>query len=256
MHRFVFCLGLLLAWPLAAQTTDPTKPASVEFGAGAWVDVDATGKAHVVEMDKLRRFKDEDKPGSLADAIKERLRERIEAWEFTPPTKNGVAVSGKTHVRMSVEAYVAGPGSIGLRIGSANTGMVWKKRLTLLPLFDELGMSDDWWLKVHLKVGPEGRVVEARAMDSNMFHGDNPRSRDSLRLAKALREAFRDAEFETEWVDGQRIAGEGILPISVCMYGKACKVPDEEPGKQGEEEDFAAVNPAVKLITAVAGTVL
>ena len=77
MRRIVLCLGMLLAWPLAGQAAKPAEPTSIEFGAGAWVDVDATGKAHVVEMAKLG-FKDEDKPGSLANAIKTRMQERIE----------------------------------------------------------------------------------------------------------------------------------------------------------------------------------
>src|SRR5690242_7275116 len=104
MHRFILCLGMLLMWPLAGQAAKPAEAASIEFGAGAWVDVEPTGKAHVVEMDRLSQFKDEDKPGSIADIIKARLRDRIESWEFTPPTKNGVPVSGKTSVSVTLTA--------------------------------------------------------------------------------------------------------------------------------------------------------
>ena len=81
MRRFALCLGLLLAWPLAGQAAKPAEPTSIEFGAGAWVDVDATGKAHVVEMDRLEGLGNGtgSGSGSLADVINARLRERIES---------------------------------------------------------------------------------------------------------------------------------------------------------------------------------
>lgn len=249
MGRFVLCLGILLAWPLAGQAAKPSEPASVEFSAGAWVDVDATGKAHVVEMDKLSRFKDDDKPGSLADIVKSRLRERIESWEFQPPSRNGASVTGKTHVYMNVQAYGTDSDGIGLRIKSAYTGMALRKRASVMPLIDELGITGRWWLKVHLTVGPDGRVVEARVEDSSLFHREGAMKQPSLRLARKVRETLRDFEFDPELVDGQPIAGEGILPI-------LCNTDSIEPDEHEEEADFAAVDPAIQLRTAVAGTVL
>lgn len=256
MRRFALCLGILLAWPLAGQAAKPAEPTSVEFGAGAWVDVDATGKAHVVKMDKLGRFKDEDKPGSLADIIKSRLRERIETWEFTPPTKNGVTVSGRTHVYMNVQAYGAESGGIGLRIESANTGMALRNRPSLMPLTDELGISSRWWIKVYLRADPDGHVVEARVQDSSLLHGKGAVKQVSPRLARAVREAFDGYEFDTESVDGQPIAGEGILPIVACSTASECSKMDAEIDGERRDANFAAADPAIRLRTAVAGTVL
>ncbi len=258
MRRIVLCLGILLAWPLAAQAAKPAEPASIEFGAGAWVDVDATGKAHVVEMDKLSRFKDDGESGSIADIIKARLRERIEAWEFQPPTKNGVAVSGKTHVDVRLQAYVAESGGMGLRVESASTGMAVRKRSSYLPLTDELGLSNTWWINVHLKVGPEGRVVEARIQDSSLFHGKGAITQVPPRVAKGIREMFEGYEFDTESVDGVPIAGEAIQPIMACTSISACNdnMAGMQSDEQGEKSDLAVVDPAVRLRTAVAGTVL
>ena len=256
MRRFVLCLGMLLAWPLAVQAAKPAEPASIEFGAGAWVDVDATGKAHVVEMDKLTRFKDDGEPGSIADIIKSRLRERIETWEFTPPTKNGAAVAGKTHVGMRLQAYVAESGGMGLRIESADTGMALRKRSSWLPLTDELGNSNSWWVKVYLKVNPDGHVIEARAEDSSLFRGKGAVKQDSPRLTKAIWEAFSGYEFDTEWVDGQPIAGEAIQPIMACGSISTCNMASSELNEQDDESALAAVDPAIRLRTAVAGTVL
>lgn len=249
MRRIVLCLGIMLAWPLMAQAAKLVQPTSVEFSAGAWVEVDATGKAHVVEMDRLRQFQDDGKPGSLADVIKARLRERIESWEFAAPTENGVAVSSKTHVFMDVQAYGNDSGGIGLRIESASTGMAIRKRSSIMPLLDELGMSNSWWMEVLLKASPEGRLVEARVVDSSLFHGKDPVSQDSLRLAKALQKTFKGYEFNNESVNGQRIAGEGVLRI-------LCNTATIESDEKEKEPDFAAANSAVRLRTAVAGTVL
>ena len=256
MRRFILCLGILLAWPLAGQAAKPAEPASIEFGAGAWVDVDATGKAHVVEMDKLTRFKDDGEPGSLADIIKSRLRERIETWEFTPPTKGGAAVAGKTHLSMWVQAFDSGSGSIGLRVESANTGMALRKRSSYLPLSDELGSSNYWWMNVYLKVGPEGRVVETRVLDSSLFHGKGATTQVPPRVDKAIREMFEGYEFDTESVDGMPIAGEAIQPIVACQSDSACEAAARQSHGQEQGPDFAAIDPAVTLKTAVAGTVL
>ena len=70
---------------LAGQAAKPAEPTSIEFGAGAWVDVDATGKAHVVEMDKLSRFKDDGKPGSIADIIRRGCGNGSNHGNFRPP---------------------------------------------------------------------------------------------------------------------------------------------------------------------------
>ena len=260
MRRFVFCLGILLAWPLATQAAKPAEPTSVEFGAGAWVDVDATGKAHVVEMDKLTRFKDDDEPGSIADVIKARLRERIESWEFTPPTKNGVTVAGKTHVGVAMVAEDDGAGGLQLRVKSAGTGMQVLQYPSLRPLVSELGGASGWWFMVHLDIGPNGQVVDTHMVDSRMFNGREfvaQSSRFARNVDQTVTKLVKQMTFSTEFVDGQPIAGEGDIPIKVCTNSPGrCDVVDPEPAAKTDAREFVVVNPAVQLRTAVAGTVL
>ena len=260
MRRFVLCLGLLLAWPLAGQAAKPAEPTSIDFDAGAWVDVDATGKAHVVEMDKLTGFKDDDKPGSIADIIKSRLRERIESWEFQPPTKNGVAVSGKTYVGVSLVAEDDGAAGLRLRLRSASTGMQMLQRPSLRPLLSQLGGASGWKFMLHLDIGPDGHVADARMVDSRMFNGREfvaQSSRFARNLDQTVTKLVKQMTFSTESVDGQAIAGEGALPIKVCAYfGSRCDTADMEPAAKSEATEFAVINPAVQLRTAVAGTVL
>ncbi|MFT3898321.1 MAG: hypothetical protein QM719_11625 [Thermomonas sp.] len=257
MRRFVLCLGLLLLWPLAGQAA---QPASVDFGAGAWVDVDATGKAHVVEMDKLTGFNDDGKPGSIAEIIKARLRERIETWEFTPPTKNGVTVAGKTHVGVALVAEDDGAGGLQLRVKSARTGMEVLQFPSLRPLLSELGGASGWWFMVHLDIGPNGQVVDARMVDSRMFNGREfvaQSSRFARNVDQTITKLVKQMTFSTEFVDGQPIAGEGDMPIKVCADSPGrCDVVDPEPAAKSDGREFAAVNPAVQLRTTVAGTAL
>ena len=259
MRRFVLCLGLLLAWPLATQAAKPAEPTSIEFGAGAWVDVDATGKAHVVEMDRLSQFKDEDKPESIADVIKARLRERIESWEFTPPTKNGVPVSGKTHVSVALTAEDDGAGGLQLKVKSAGTGMQMLQRPHLFPVLNKMGGYNGWWFNIHLNTDLSGRVVDVQMIDSKGFNGRefvNQPPRFTSEINKAALNFVKGITFTPEVVDGEPIAGEGEFPIKICASDSACDKASTDSGEQREGSDFAATDPAVKLRTAVAGTAL
>jgi hypothetical protein len=255
MRRIAWSMALLVAIPYAAHAAKPAKPVSVQFRAGAWVDVDPSGKGHVVEMDKLDGFKDEGTPGSLADIIKKRLRDRIESWEFDPPTKAGVAVSGKTHVAMSMVAEDDGADAIALRIESAKTGSQTLQRPSLMPLVREAGNADGWWLLVHMTIDPQGRVADASVVESKVFDGRKFKPRASNALARATVKTMMQFEFVPELVDGQPIASEGDMPISICM-SKACMNADADLMQARNSQDFVSANPVMQLRTAVAGMVL
>lgn len=258
MRMMGWGLGMLLAMPFATNAVEPATPSEVEFGAGAWVDVDATGKAHVVEMDRLDRFKDEGSPGSLVEIIEDRLRERIESWQFQPPTKNGVAVSGRTHVNALLVAEDDRSGNIRLRVKRANTGMAMKQRPSFMPLAFEMGGASGWRLVVHLEIDPQGHVAEARIVNSSVFNGREfiPR-RSYLDLTKVTLRTVRQIEFEMERVDGQPIAGGGDLPIQLCIGGSAaCDDSTVDGQSVADGPEFATVNPAMQLRSTVAGTVL
>jgi hypothetical protein len=253
MRRFILCLGMLLAWPLAGQAADPAEPTSIEFGAGAWVDVDATGKAHVVEMDAPPHFKDEGQPGSLGETINARLRERIETWEFMPPTKDGVALPGKTHVSVNAAASDDGSGGLRILIKSASTGFFVTNH-SLSALFANPANLSEGWFDVHFEFGPDGKVSKATLLDSKAFGGRWFGGKPDKNLRRAVIAAVMGFTAEMEWVDGQPIGGSGNLPIRLCM-SEACmsaQLPDASAGQEGLVKSISAMD----LRTAVAGTVL
>lgn len=253
MRRFALWLGMLLAWPLAGQAAKSAEPTSVEFGAGAWVDVDATGKAHVVEMDQLSQFKDEDKPGSLADIIKSRLRERIETWEFTPPTQGGTTVPGKTHIYVSLEALSSDGGGIAIRVESATTGakLVNRQMGGLIETMMDYGYAGRVTVDVAWK--NDGTVEAANSAASPIGDKANPQSIPP-KVLKAVLKVARTWRFDPEIVAGNPIPGHGTVPIAFCWYGK-CPA-DERSEAKAPEPQFTALSPAVNLRTAVAGTAL
>lgn len=253
MRRFALWLGMLLAWPLAGQAAKPAAPTSVEFGAGAWVDVDATGKARVVEMDALPQFKGEGQPGSLVETIKARLRDRIETWEFTPPTKNGIAVPGKTHVFVNAVASNDSHGGMLILVKSASTGF-YVTNHSLSALFANPANLSEGWFNVHFEFGPDGKVSDATLLDSKAFGGRRFGGKPDKNLRRAVIAAVMGFTAEMEWVDGQPIGGSGNLPVKICM-SKACmsaQLPDASGGQEGLVTSISAM----QLRTAVADTVL
>ena len=88
MHGFIKVAALLLSLAPAARAASP---APLEFFGSAWVDVDAAGTAHVVEMGKVERLGDGPAAAAVAERINARLRERIESWQFVPATRDALA---------------------------------------------------------------------------------------------------------------------------------------------------------------------
>ena len=253
MRRIAWCPGILLLASWAVQSATPAEPLSVEFGAGAWVDVDATGKAHVVEVEPLLRFDDDGTPGTLADTIKTRLRERIETWEFTPPMKDGVPVSGKTHLFVSATAADDGSGGMRILVKSASTGF-YVKNHSLSPLFTHPTNLSEGWLNLHIEFGPDGKVTDASVVDAKGFGGRRFGGKIDRNTQRAVLATVKGFTAEMEWVDGRPIGGSGNLPIKICM-SKAC-MSAQLPGTDGDSEGLVAAVSAMQLRTAVAGTVL
>lgn len=252
MRRIIFVL--LLAISSAAHAAKPAQPVSVRFHASAWVDVDPSGKAHVVEMDKLDGLKDEGKSGSLADIIKTRLRERIETWEFEPPTKNKIAVPGKTFVFVSLEASDTGNDSIAIRILSAVTGgkLVDKQ---MRELVDAMLRSGGWGrVTVDVTWQSDGSVKSVDVVDAPYQGKASLSNADTRKLAKATAKVAKNWRFDPEIVDGTPIAGEGRVPISFCLDGRCPKA--DEPDAADSEPQFTTLDPAVGLRSAVANSTL
>ena len=254
MRRIVLCLGILLAWPLTGQAAKPTEPTSIDFDAGAWVDVDATGKAHVVEMDTLREFKDDGKPGSIADIIKARLRERIDSWEFQPPMRDGVAVPGKTHINAYLEASSSDDGGMSIRILNVSTGakLVNRQMGGLTVAMMDYGYVGRVTVDVAWK--GDGSIDAVTPADSTSSGAKSDAKSVPPKFLKTVLKAVQAWRFDPEIVDGTPISGKGRVPIVFCMDGTC---PDSDnSGTKAPEPQFTALDPAVGLRTAVAGTAL
>lgn len=251
MRRIAWLLALLVAIPCAAYAA---KPVSAQFRAGAWVDVDPSGKGHVVEMDKLEGLKDEGAPGSLTDVIKTRLRERIESWEFSPPTKNGVVVAGRTFLYVSLEASDAGNDSIAIRIlGAATGGKLADKKMH--ELVEAMMRSGSWGrVTVDVEWQDDGSVRSVNIVDSPVKTERRFGDPDTRKLAKAALNVAKTWRFDPEIVDGKPIPGKGSVPIVFCLDGRCPKA--DKPGPIGSEPQFTALDPAIGLRSAVASTVL
>ena len=245
---------MLLAVSSATNSAKPAAPTSVEFGAGAWVDVDATGKAHVVEMDRLSRFTDDGKPGAIADIIKARLRERIESWEFTPPTRDGVAVSGKTHLGVSLEASSEGGRGLTIRVLDAGTGA----KLANRPMGELIRAKMDYGYSGQVVVDmawkSDGSIDAVTPVNSMSPDAQSKPKPVSPKFLKAVLRAMKDWRFDPEIVAGTPIPGKGTIPIAFCWGGKSCE--SDASTAKPSRADLVASNPAVGLRTEVAGLVL
>ena len=122
MRRIEFACWLAMSW--AAHAAKPAEPVQVDFGAGAWVDVDATGKAHVVEMDRFDPVsRTTANPDPLRTIIKARLRERIETWQFQPADQERRRLlRAGPHITCKLSELDDGVGCIRLAHRSAATG--------------------------------------------------------------------------------------------------------------------------------------
>ena len=243
--------GLLLASPLVAAAAD-TPVASVDFRASAWVDVDASGKAHVAEMGHLTKIGDVPQLAPVADAIQERLRDRIESWQFIPATRDGVSVASRTNVYVVLEALDDGTGGLAIRLRSAGTGpkLEYDNRGGIAVAGDNA--AEEGAVVVDVSYGEDGKVVSAVVHDSKTFEAGHFVKRASLDLRKGLVRAAKSWLFKPEQVAGTPVAGSGRVPIVFC-FTAACSRAWHESGSADAEPHYASI---AKLRSDVAGSAL
>lgn len=124
-----------------------------------------------------------------------------------------------------------------------------------MPIVHEAGGADGWWLLVHMAIDQQGRVSDAQVVESKVFDGRKFTPRASERLAMATVKTMMQFEFVPEMVDGQAIASEGDMPISICM-STACTNADRGAAQDRSHREFVVAKPAVLLRTAVADMTL
>jgi TonB family protein len=250
-------LSLLAFLPLACAA-GKGRITELDFVGSAWVDVDAKGGAHVEQVDSVTKL---DKLPALAPAvvrIKEVLKQRIESWDFIPATRNGVAVPSRTYLSVAMEGMDDGKGGLGIRILSARGGP--HGQLTPPPypptayrngiqggVLIDVGFDDRGVVTSVEPVKSTDPVIRREFKNSEMF------VEPAIAAAKAW-------TFQTEQVDGLPVPGRIRVPMLFCLAfpGGSCSLPERAAKKADVPRDgeYLALDPAVKLRSAVAGTAL
>ena len=248
-----WCACLLLGLPLAAGAVAPI--AALDFTAGAWVDVDATGKAHVIEMGRVSRLEDVPQLGPVVDNIKARLRERIETWQFVPAALDGAPVASRTHVSVSLEGIDDGKGGLGVRIRSAATGAELADVNMIGLQIAGSRLQEEGAVTIDVRYDEGGKILTTAVADSKFFDGHRFTGVAGKAFRRDMLAAAKAWKFVPEQIDGHPQAGSGRVPIHFCL-SEACAVARDDSQDTVGDAQFAAADPAVKLRSAVAGTAL
>jgi len=254
MQGFIKAVALVFVMPLLAVAAPP--PAPVQFTGSAWVDVDVAGKAHVVEMEKLTKLGDVPKLAPIADGINGRLKEAIESWQFVPAMRDGAAVTTRTHVRIILEASGDGAGGMAVRIRSASTGPGVRSIDRMALQVAATRAQVEGLVRLRLAYDGNGNVLHAEVVGSNEYwRGKFAGPADKGLRKEALDTAVRAWHLSPEVVDGVPIAGTGIVTIVFCLSTGCATTPLPGDGSP-DPQQFAAIDPAAKLSSNVAGTSL
>jgi len=230
-------------------------PSSLDCGVTATVDVGADGHAHVVEMGKVSKLADVPALVPVADQIAQRLRERIESWQFVPATENGIAVPSRTHLGVSMLASDDGHGGLAVRIESASTGgRVRKPDMTSI-FHAFLRSPDQVYIVADVHYAGDGSVVDVQLTDARAFSGATFSGRIDRELRKGIVQGLKRWTYAPEVDNGRPLDGHGTLPIRICASA-ACEATAIDDPYSSRDGLFASTDPAVKLRSAVAGTAL
>jgi hypothetical protein len=251
MQGFTKFAALLLAMPMLAIAARPPAPAPVDFSGSAWVDVDADGKAHVVEVGRLSVLSDVPALAPIVERIQGRLRNAIESWQFVPAMRDGIAVASRTNVSVDMRGTDDGAGGFAVRLRSARTGP-GVRSMDMGPLVSVVERAQaEGSVKVDLAYDEAGNISSAEQADSKEFAG-----RADKVLRRGALAAVKTWHMEPEVVDGHPRAGSGSIVLVFCLETPSCgAIPSSGDDRQHPQE-FAATDPAVKLRSAVAGTAL
>ena len=252
-HRAWVGLALALPFGVAAARATP----SLDFGVSATVDVDADGHARVVDMGKATKLSDVPSLVPVANLIAQRLRERIESWQFIPAMRNGIAARSRTHLSVSMAASDDGHGGMAVTIVSASTGgalQQWDRRALVAAL---RRAREETFLVADLHYASDGHVIDVAFGDGRRSSAGKFENRAQRDFRKGIEQVLERWTFEPEIVDGLPIDGHGTMPMRVCL-SSTCSIAktNRDDSSPGDDLQFASTDPAVKLRSAVAGTAL
>ena len=253
MRGSTLLAGIFSANPLLALARPPAAP--VALSGSAWVDVDASGKAHVVEMGKLSPLSDVPGLAPVVQRIDDRLRAAIESWQFVPATRDGVATASPTHVAVSMEATDDGAGGMAVRLLSVGTG-AGLRDMDMAPLVRAVTLSQtEGLVKLQLTYAADGSISSAELLESHEFRkGRFIGVANSVLRRKAVA-AAASWRLAPETVDGIPRAGVGSITLVFCLTPQCVQAPRAD-GEGQASPQFASTDPAVRLRTPIAGTAL
>ena len=249
--RVMIGLALLLLFMPPSAVAATSTP--LEFGATALVDVDATGKAHVVEMQKVSTLEDVPSLAPIVERIKGRLKDAIESWQFVPAMQDGIAVRSQTHVVVQLEGTDDGAGGMAVRVRSAAPG-AGMRRMDMSRLQAAVTMAQaEGFVTLDLTYDATGKVVGSELVDSKALSDAGFTGKADKELRRGALAESRTWELDPELVDGHPRSGSGRITLIFCLSPRCGTTP--LPGEEGPDpQQFASNDPAVKLRSNVAGT--
>jgi TonB family protein len=220
---FLALAATLLA--VACPGTAADEPRTTTLHAVLAVEVDASGRAVSIEP--------ADKPSR---ALIEYLRPEIAQWEFEPGRIDGVAVTTRTSITLSLEARELDD-DYSLRIVGAGTGPRYDAAKPPRYPENSLRRREVGEVLVRVDVSAEG-LPESVAIE---------RSNAGERLEKAALAAVRAWTFIPESVGGKPVPATVLAPINFCI-DRACRRLPPEPGIDAADVSPRLVGePAVRI---------
>lgn len=253
--RVILCLLMtLLSFQALARNALEAVP-KLEFYASTWADVDVSGAAHVDQIDKVSKLEDVPALATAVVHVKDLLKRRIESWQFVPATREGIAVPSRTHVYIRLEGMDDGNGGLGIRIMSASTGPGARNMSPPRYPPDAMRGFREGRVVLLVNYGEDGKVVTVKVEELKEIYRGKLGGRGSTEFKDAAVDAAQNWSFQNEIVDGRPKAGQTRVPVAFCLTDACTQMSDTQPDKPRDGE-FAAIDPAVKLRSAVAGTAL
>lgn len=180
---------------------------AVEATPSARITIDGGG--HVTALDWQVRT-------PVVERIADRLTPLVQAWEFTPATRDGRAVETSTGLFVHVVGEEAADGSMDLRVDRVSTGVM---SLRLQPANYPIEVQRDFArgnttsavVVADIEVAANGKAI-VRGLDYKGTSGKRHRPA----FERAVEQAAGDWVFVPEIVDGVASPARMRIPMSFC----------------------------------------
>jgi TonB family protein len=216
----------------------------------AWsLSVDANG--HITALEPIANARADRVP-----QIRAELERAIHEWRFAPGTANGRAAPTQTRLSVGISVIPDGDNASRIRINSVHTGG-WVSYVTP-PKYpkEAIVAHHQGKVLVRLQYDENGTVTSAEMSESSA-HIDPALVHAAIDIAKKWR-------YTPEMVDGRGVPATIVTPFCFTLHiagsrespAAACKLPTESKYDTLADGESVALNPAVKLETAVDGKFL